>query len=95
MLQASHPAMHGLHILWLQSSIPKTFYCPSMQQSMLSLQLATAGVRCGSPCWRCRCSPPMGGVGYHNPPHRRGLTRCIGAAVPRLPDHQRRGVSGA
>eukprot|EP01043_Picozoa_sp_COSAG02_P107422 COSAG02_NODE_43434_length_375_cov_0.471014_1_plen_29_part_01 len=29
----------------------------------------------------------MGGVGYHNPPHRRGLTRYIRAAVPRVPDH--------
>jgi hypothetical protein len=39
--------------------------------------------------------PQGGGVGYQNPLRRRGLTRCIGAAVPRVPDRQRRGVSGA
>jgi hypothetical protein len=38
------------------------------------LLLAAAAVRCGSPRWRCRCSPPMGCVDYHTPPRRRGLS---------------------
>jgi hypothetical protein len=48
-----------------------------------------------APAGDVAAAPPGGGVGYQNPLRRRGLTRCIGAAVPRVPDRQRRGVSGA